>query len=152
MPTKGKTGLTEGGAVEWNSKSGFETTSRLLAAIANEGLAVATVAQLATGSRLGLCFSSNDTPRQSTSQSIWVGLVANLPYDEPRMCLLQLLHPDDLRPPIYYWDDDSAAPKEGIELDPSTVFATVCQWLGSDKEVQQQIIEELNSSVVNQGI
>lgn len=152
MPAKGQRGLAEEGVpVEWVSKSGFGTTSRLLAAVVNEGLAVAVVAQPTKGNGLGLRIDSNDAPHQSTSTSIWVGLDANLPYDAIKMRLLRLLHPDDLRPPIYFGSDASAAPEGGTEVDPSTVFTTVCQWLGSNEEAQRQIIEELNNSAVNQG-
>ncbi|KAL8831248.1 MAG: hypothetical protein Q9191_000968 [Dirinaria sp. TL-2023a] len=151
MPGKVERGLGgEGVPVEWVSKSGFGTTSRFLAAVVNEGLAVAVVAQPAKGNSLGLRISSNEAPHQSTSASIWVGLDGRLPYDAIKMRLLRLLHPDDLRPPVYLGGDASPAPEGVTEVDPNTVFTTMCQWLGSNEGARRQIIEELNSSVVNQ--
>ena len=137
--------------VESNSTSEFETTSRLIAAIVNEGLAIATVTQQSTRHNLGLRIQNCDPSCQDESVSIWVGLDVQMVYDANRMCLLQILHPDDLTPPIYFWNEASAAPEVERNVQPDTLFTTVCQWLGSSEETQRTMIKELNSSVANQG-
>ena len=96
--------------VEWNLISEFETTSRLVAAIVNEGLALATVTHQSMKNNLGLHIRSGNLSRHDESVSIWIGLDANLPYDTNRLCLLQILYPDDLTLPLYFWDD---APQPG---------------------------------------
>ena len=151
--TKGSMGLSTlcDGERTLRQRALFETTSRLLAAVVNEGLARGSVSRSEQGKDLGLRVHGCETSKEDLGLSIWVGLAGDVPYDAVHLTLISPLYPTDLKLPVLIMNAQSTSAKERRELDPGVLFSIMYPWFGNDKAICARIEKELTDSARNQG-
>ena len=131
-------------------QASFETTSRLLSALVNEGLVRATVTFTGpTG--FGLQIEGPGPVRNGSDLTVWVGLAEDASYNSVTMTLPSLLHPDDLRLPVVIVQSCSQGRLTQLEVGPGALFDRMYPWFGQDESARMTIINELDSSARNQG-
>lgn len=145
-----------------NQAAEFETTSRLVACLVNEGLVNATVVD-STKSDITTWIELHDsknTQAHAARLGIKVAASSHAKLAGIRKPPGLFLQPDDLIPPVIfeYRSDGSAlgGSKELLTCHPSELFDVIANWFLDqglmESAVQKQITEELTNSAQNQGV
>ncbi len=131
-------------------QASFETTSRLLSSLVNEGL-VQAIVTLTGPTGFGLRIEGPGPVQKEADLAVWVGLAEDAPYDPATMTLPSLLHPDDLRLPVVIVQNCPQGQLTQLELGPGAIFDRIYQCLGGDESARSTIIDEIDSLARNQG-
>lgn len=131
-------------------QASFETTSRLLSALVNEGLVRGIVTRPGPNG-LSLQIQCPEPAQKQSNLTILVGLAEGISYDSKAMTLPSLLHPDDLRLPVMVVQGDSLGKFRQSEVNPGVLFNRMYPWFGKDESARTKIVNELDNSARNQG-
>ena len=133
------------------AQSLWETTSRLLATLINEGLVKVSITHANTDKDPHLRIEARDGLEENAQHSILVksheGISCDGKMAKPSLPLL----PEDLLLPMVVETQDADIRKQSIDLDPGMLFELVFSWLGYDSACKPQIVAELRSSARFQG-
>ncbi len=129
-------------------QAAFETTSRLLACLVNEGLVKAFTCSNGTC----LCLRNpQETGTGSDELIVSVGLSEVFAENATFKLTKSLLHPEDLRLPVAIRHATGDVQYKTTEPDPVALFDAIYPWLGGNEDARRQIVQELMSSAGNQG-
>ncbi|KAL8783529.1 MAG: hypothetical protein Q9213_004575 [Squamulea squamosa] len=125
----------------------WETTSRLLATVVNEGLVKVCVAPAEANNGLQIQIEARDELelQQKSQHLIRVRIYNGIRYDEKSAKPYLPLSPQDLQMPVTA-NANSHICDELVHPDPGALFNIIFPWLGFDIACKSQIIMELNSS------
>lgn len=124
----------------------WETSSRLLATLINEGLVQISVAYGSKEGDLGLRIAPRDEFVDQFSGSLLVGLHMRTQNVERSIMSMLPISPDDLALPLTWEPANASHQTQGVSTDPGTLFDLIFPWLGYDSACKPQIVAELSCS------
>lgn len=124
----------------------WETSSRLLATLINEGLVEISVACGSKKDHLSLRIAPRDDFINQSSGSMLVGFHEEIHNVERSIMSILPISPDDLAPPLTWEPANASHHTQGVSMDPGTLFDLIFPWLGCDDTCKPQIIAELSCS------
>ena len=133
------------------SKAHWETTSRLLATLINEGLVNFDTTVGDTGNDIHIRISPRDDSEADDQHCIFMRLRNESGYDALKSKLSCPLSPEELQLPLMLKTAGAPTYNQLENSDPETLFAAIFPWLGYEPGCKAQIIRELNSSANFQG-
>lgn len=124
----------------------WQTSSRLLATLINEGLVKISVTCGSKKDDLRLRIAPRDEFNNQVSASILVRLHEKTHYVERSTMSILPLSPDDLALPITWEPANASHQTIGVSTEPGMLFDLIFPWLGYDSGCKPQIVAELSSS------
>lgn len=137
----------------FRTKAHWETTSRLLATLINEGLVNFDTTLGDTDNDLHVRISPRDDAGGYDQRCIFIRVRKESGYDALKAKLSCPLSPEELQLPLVLSTTCKRAPayNQLANADPETLFEAIFPWLGYDSACKAQIIKELKSSARFQG-
>jgi len=124
----------------------WETSSRLLATLINEGLVQISVICGSMKDNLRLRIAPRDEFDNRFSGSMLVGLHERTQNVEKSIMSMLPISPDDLALPLTWEPANASHQTQGVSTDPGTLFDLIFPWLGYDSACKPQIVAELSCS------
>ncbi|KAJ5972508.1 uncharacterized protein N7479_002426 [Penicillium vulpinum] len=136
-------------ATSRKNRAGFETTSRLLAQVVNEGLATARVKTSGNMHQEYLILTSHQESFENPERWVKAGLLPDTHYELRDGQVISLVRPGNLKPLISI----GTFSMETEVLEPEVIFEHMRPWLlnVADESLLQEIGRELKNSSDNQG-
>lgn len=136
-------------ATSRKNRAGFETTSRLLAQVVNEGLAAATVKTSGNMHQEYLILTRHQESFENPERWVKVGLLPDTHYELRDGQVISLVRPGNMKPLISI----GTLFMETEVLEPEVIFEHMRPWLlnVADESLLQEIGRELKNSSDNQG-
>lgn len=132
-------------------KAIWETASRLLVTVVNEGLVKICYVPAETDNGLQIKIEARDELEEKTQHFVLVKARKRIGYDENSSKPVLPLSPQDLQMPVVMVNTKTHTCDQLVLSDPGTLFNMMFPWLGLDIACKSQIIMELNSSARFQG-
>ncbi|KAJ5872013.1 uncharacterized protein N7529_004366 [Penicillium soppii] len=135
-------------ATSRKNRAGFETTSRLLAQVVNEGLAAATVKTSGNMHQEYLILTRHQESFENPERWVKVGLLPDTHYELRDGQVISLVRPGNMKPLISI----GTFSMETEVLEPEVIFEHMRPWLlnVADESLLQEIGRELKNSSDNQ--
>lgn len=124
----------------------WETSSRLLATLINEGLVAISVTCGSKEDSLRLRIAPRDEFNNQVSGFILVRLHEKTHMMESPIMSILPISPDDLALPLTWEPANASHLTIGVSTDPGMLFDLIFPWLGYDSVCKQQIVAELSCS------
>ncbi len=124
----------------------WETSSRLLATLINEGLVEISVTYGSKEDGLRLRIAPRDGINNRVSGSILVRLHEKTHKMEGPIMSILPISPDDLALPLTWEPANASHQTIGVSTEPGMLFDLIFPWLGYDSVCKPQIAAELSSS------
>lgn len=131
------------------TQSRWETSSRLLATLVNEGLVKISLSRRDPDSHLYFKIEACEVQVEIEGNALrflLVGVHERVWSEEKPTDALLPLSPVDLQPPVLAQMRSTSDPKPCTGLGPAALFEMICPWLDSAGEVKTQILRELETS------
>ena len=133
------------------AKAHWETFSRLLTTLINEGLVNFDITLGDTDNDLRVRISPCNDSEENNHQGVLIRVRKESGYDAPMAQLSCPISPEELQSPLVVNTKDAPACNELANSEPETLFEAVFPWLGHEYSCKAQIIKELSSSARFQG-
>ncbi|KAL8785633.1 MAG: hypothetical protein Q9195_008553 [Heterodermia aff. obscurata] len=133
------------------AKAHWETTSRLLATLINEGLVKFDTTLREPDNSLHVRISPRDDSEGYDQRCIFVRARREPGYDALKAKLSCPLSPEELQLPLVWNTTGDPVSNQLANSDPETLFEAIFPWLGYESACKAQIIKELRSSARFQG-